>query len=291
MTVLVKNIFKTISFLLLFNLPSYAMDDESIYSYINAVIKGDIEKIQTLGSSDIINLDLSDNFSEMLSEQYPAIKFNKPFTLLSIAIINNDKKTVSALLNLGSEINRSANIIAFMIANNKNNYYNLMDFLLKKGIDINTESYLKKEAKTYPLSMAILKKEFKLVKMLLDYGADVGLEDSMDASPMYYAVACGNNYIDLLIEYGGDINTGTIGKPISLAVGRNNIKAVKHLIELGADLNFAGNYNPLLLSITDRNYEMAELLLRSGVTNNGRNEYIQRAIEIKGKKIMALLPF
>jgi ankyrin repeat protein len=182
-----------------------------------------------------------------------------------------------------------ANILTIAVRNNVSN--DLIELLLKKGININTASYFEKEKKTYqtyPLSMAVIREEFNLVKMFLDYGADVELEDSIDVSPMHYAVESGIDYIDLLVEYGGDINTGTIGRPISLAVGRNNIKAVKHLIDLGADLKFTGQYNPLLLSVTYRNYGIAEVLLKAGA-NDGRDEYMQRAIEIRDRKMVKLL--
>jgi ankyrin repeat protein len=90
---------------------------------------------------------------------------------LSIAILNNDKDMVAALLDIGAEVNSSANILAFAIKEKVG--VELIELLLKNGIEVNVPSYLNEKKNTYPLSMAVIRKKIELVKMLLDYGADV----------------------------------------------------------------------------------------------------------------------
>lgn len=96
--------------------------------------------------------------------------------------------------------------------------------------------------------------EFRIVKYLLDHGADINARNKADRQPIHIAVSSAfdfkskqkvynPNLVKFLIEHGADIESPAkfyggerIYTPLALAVMKSNYLVVKRLVELGADL-------------------------------------------------------
>jgi ankyrin repeat protein len=260
-------------------------DNNAISLFMDAVYKGDIELMRELAISVDINSDMTDNLRKTFEKHYPLIKFNKPITPLSIAVFNKDKKTISELLKLGADVNKAANMLSQAITNE------VVDLFLREGIDVNVTFYMEEKKDILPLSTAIIMDKFELAKKLLNYGADPNLTDNLYITPMHYAAEKNRKYIELLIEYGGDVNAGVIGfsKPISFAANKGKLDLVKYLMSKGADIDFPGNGNIFMISLYNGDRKLAEFAVKYGAVKSGRKEFLKAALVAKNTFFVELL--
>ena len=93
--------------------------------------------------------------------------------------------------------------------------------------------------KRTPLHRSCEEGKLKIVKLLLEKGADFDRLDNDNESPLF--VACGKNLsiVKLLIEKGAKTNTRDKYNmtPLYKAAENGRIKIVKYLVSLGVDLN------------------------------------------------------
>ena len=107
----------------------------------------------------------------------------------------------------------------------------------------------------------------KIIKLLIDNGADVNAIDDTGWTPLIIASSTKNvDVVRLLIENGADVNhidnEGTT--PISIALSNGNIEIVRSLIENGADDNY--NSDMLLLHASRvGTIETVRFLIEQGV--------------------------
>jgi ankyrin repeat protein len=263
-------------FLLSLPLYSYSEDKDNLSLFLDAIYNGDIKRIRELSASVDINSDLSEDLKKPYEELYPAIKFNKPITPLSIAILKGEENIIPELLKLGADAKKAANMLAFMVLSGTD----LTELFLKEGIDYNTLFYLDEKRNILPISAAIERDNFKLTEKLLDYGADLNLSDNLYITPMNYAAGKGRKYVDLLIKYGGDVNAGTIGfpRPISSAANEGNLDLVKYLISKGAEVDFVENSNIFLIALENKSRELAKLAIKSGAVKGEPKEFMERVL-------------
>jgi len=150
-----------------------------------------------------------------------------------------------------------------------------------------------------------------VIQLVNDY---INYEDNLYArTPLYYSLYNGyDEMVKLLIENGADVNIqDDYGKtPLQLAVEYNNDEMVKLLIENGADLNIQNNDTSALSEMEPgmgntslhwaiyNNTEMAELLIEMGAQNpntdlNIENKWgetpLKLALEREESEIVQLL--
>lgn len=110
--------------------------------------------------------------------------------------------------------------------------------LLSKGADPSA-SYLPDEGNP-PIICAAVNGDQKMIKLLLDYGANVDQEDQKGYTAVFYAAIDhdGVDVLKFLIENGADVkHTSNTGETAAhLAAAAANLDAVKLLRENGADL-------------------------------------------------------
>jgi ankyrin repeat protein len=263
-------------FLLSLGIYSYAEENDNLSLFVDAVYNGDIERMKELSTSVNINSELPEAIRKTYEKTFPFLKLNKPITPFSIAVIKRDEKVILELLKLGVDVKKSSNMLAVAIIGEINE--TILELFLKKRIDVNV-MFSMGEGNMLPVSAAIIMDNYELVKILLTYGADANLPDNLSITPMHYAAIKDKKYIDLLIEYGGDINAGShYSKPISLAASKGNINSVKYLISKGAEVDFEGEGNIFLKALINKDKELAKLAVLHGAVNSGWDELLKHAI-------------
>jgi ankyrin repeat protein len=82
-----------------------------------------------------------------------------------------------------------------------NNYVELIEPLLKCGIDIN----VKDNFKSTPIFNACKLGSIEIVKKLLEYEVNINVKDAIEQTPLYYGCRSENiELIELLLDYGSD---------------------------------------------------------------------------------------
>ena len=120
---------------------------------------------------------------------------------------------------------------------------------------------------------ALSKRLGKYVKMLIEAGADVNLEDVDGNTPLSTAALKGQQkYMELLLTLGADVNgrNKNGGTPLMYAVCSEDDTCAKALIEAGADVNIANKRGDTALSIAAAtgNVKNLLMLLQSGAHIN-----------------------
>ncbi|OUM64085.1 hypothetical protein PIROE2DRAFT_9250 [Piromyces sp. E2] len=106
--------------------------------------------------------------------------------------------------------------------------------LIEKGYDVNTTN--SKNGKT-ALHYAIQNKSISLVKILVEYGANVNINDEeLNYSPLCTAYSSPEIF-QYLVEQGADVNNIGGKSPFHLAYEYGSLKSVKLLLERNVDLN------------------------------------------------------
>ena len=195
-----------------------------------------------------------------------------------IEIINqNDINMLKKKINDGCDPNtawKTNGYTILMAAVNSNNY-EMVEFLIKKGADVNKKDNTGKDA----FLNAPYTRNIKLLKLLIKSGADVNTQDNiLKDRPIYMAAASRDlKVIDFLIENGAQVNyevKNCAETPLILAVREKNLDVVKRLLYHGADINAQMCYGltALMNGVISGSQEMVVLLLEAGANPFIANE-------------------
>ena len=192
-------------------------------------------------------------------------------------------------------------------------YKKIWDFLLEKGADINSMNIAGNA-----LIGAVFRDDFQYeaTKYMLEHGADPNAEyieaeeykkanyksnsKPMDEGYTPLFVADNERIINLLLEYGADINyrNNKGNTPIfwfAQIFNPAKINLIKVIIEKGADINAINNEGktPLLLAVSDGNFYIAKILLEHGadikVKDKSGKTAMDYALEKGDKEMVNLL--
>jgi len=121
-----------------------------------------------------------------------------------------------------------------------------------------------------PLHYAVMKKDIAIVRLLLDYGADVNARNTLGHTPLRIATCIGEKYaMELLIGKGASLEAPDRAKretPLHDAVARGDAQIIELLLERGAYINAQNKdgETPLHIACKQGREDIATLLLAAG---------------------------
>ena len=211
---------------------------------------------------------------------YKSTDDNAEVKPIEIAMAFNKHDIVKVLIENGVDVNSVTSggdtvlVSAFMLPLEPPNI-DIIKLLLENGADADINKACPigdKEREPYitPLIAAVSGTHNKInpeiIKLLIDYGADVNKVGIRGYTPIVWAA--GNKHaknaldiIKMLVENGADINLGKIGGinvALSIAIQRGNIDICKYLIENGADVTGKDDKNKTLLDYLKENDKISE---------------------------------
>ncbi|KAJ7269766.1 ankyrin repeat-containing domain protein [Mycena rebaudengoi] len=156
----------------------------------------------------------------------------------------------------------------------------MVRLLLEKGanIDLNDDEH------ATALHIASRKGHVEIVRLLLERGAGVNIYDSQDETALYMAAEAGHvEVVRLLLERGADVNARAeqTSSALQAAASSGNIEVVRLLLEKGADINAqGGRYGSALHGASSyENIELVRFLLQNGADINAYDDHFGNALQ------------
>ncbi|KAI0888363.1 ankyrin repeat-containing domain protein [Annulohypoxylon maeteangense] len=192
---------------------------------------------------------------------------NSSYDTASIIPICNSLLDGDRPINL-NETNRDGKT-ALMIAS-QSNKLGLVQWLLTKGADIDVLDSFNKSALYYAVSNG----HVETVTALLKKGARVDVAHSYGESSLLFDAISYPDIVRLLLDYGADVNiSNSFGnRLINLASSSGNVKVAEILIEKGADIDHKDEYGwaPIFDAVGfSRNVVLTRLLAEKGAKMDG----------------------
>ncbi len=252
------------------------------------------------------------------------VKMNNDWYPIHYAWLRNKPNMVIFFINQGvsHEVKLYGNTLLHWAA--QNGYTDLIQLLLKKGINVNAtnlqgatpidlaknllikELLLKSGAKiniNYELYKLISTNNFKKISEYLNNGADPNYKPSKNHEPMLITAIKRKSFktANLLIDKGANVNE-IYGysklTPLFTAIQNNAVSVVKKLIEKNVNLNqttnlyitpymkkyLFKNVSPLHLAVYSKNYKITQLLLKNNANLNQQDEEGRTPLDIATDK-------
>jgi uncharacterized protein len=118
----------------------------------------------------------------------------------------------------------------------------------------------------------------KVIRLLLEYGADIDAETTSGTTPLMAAIEAGNTEVaEVIIQYA-NINAGD-ETPLMFAVWRNRIEIVKLLIKKRAEVNHkkTTGENALEWAVFNGYDDIAKLLIEKGAKKEFSDQFLKIA--------------
>ena len=143
-----------------------------------------------------------------------------------------------------------------------------------------------------PLRLANEKSDVAMVKLLLDFGANVNNRDNDNETPLHYALAHrksredGMPVLRLLIERGADLDAKALNfwddTPLTVAVRGGYAEAVKLLLDHGADVSRTNHADETMLHLNAGtwNAQITRMLLDAGAPLEQKDRHGRTALHI-----------
>lgn len=197
---------------------------------------------------------------------------------------------VESILATGAGIIKGTRMGEALWRASESGYSMVVDRILETGIDLRSEIFLANS----PLAVASARSHLKIVKRLLDAGADPEA-DINSTTPFLIAVSSDQvGIIAFLLRTGVDVNRkAPHGRPLFVAASLGSIGAVDLLLEVGADVNAISDFGTALMGGSKHGcLRTVEKLLQAGANVNvevdGRTA-LQQALQEGHEDVVARL--
>ncbi|XP_076285450.1 uncharacterized protein LOC143211554 [Lasioglossum baleicum] len=202
------------------------------------------------------------------------VKASSRTTPLADALRINNTEMVELLLTNGADIKEDRNILYAAVMNG---YVNIVEDLLKDGVDVNTIDNSNDEGMTV-LHSAVCMRQEKITELLIKYGAKVSVKDSSGKTPLVHALRMKETKIvEQLLLNGADIKDDP--NVLYAAVEYESLEIVEKILKDGVDDNKIDSknyveYGTLLHDVVSwKNVEMAKLFIKYGAHVNVRDRF------------------
>jgi ankyrin repeat protein len=172
-------------------------------------------------------------------------------------------KNVKKLMQLGGDIEvKSEDSLTPLLTAIKNKDFKMVKLLVENGAELGEVTDKKNKLKITPLIYSIVEDELEIFKYLIKNGADVQLQN-----PIYHGIIHRNKpmikaLLDKNVKLDIDIEGTT---PLISAIGSKDIEMMKMLIERGASLDYTVGAGTPMINIIQSDYlEGMELFLEKG---------------------------
>ena len=175
---------------------------------------------------------------------------------------------VKSFLAAGMDVNANVDGTALIAATASKNF-NMVKLLVENGADVNETNYLGSA-----LTAAIYVGNFDIASYLINNGADVNYAAGDGTTPMLVAAQTGQaEMIELLAKEGATVNyvvpeSGVT--PLIIASAKGHLAAVEQLIKSGANVNYLdySGISPLVWALLGNHVDVAKMLLKQGANPN-----------------------
>lgn len=177
----------------------------------------------------------------------------------------------------------------FLMAAIASKFIEAMELLIKYKSPINNNTLL----------LACSNEFIEGIELLLQYGAKPNYDGDIQKSPLCTAVNNGNiAIVKLLLEYDADVNEGEQSSPLHIAISsrkENKLEMVKLLLDNGADVDFKdiNDHTPLMRAVYYDFLDIAILLITygadTGYINKDSNDALIYAHKNKNVEMIKVL--
>lgn len=195
-------------------------------------------------------------------------------TPLHIVVATDKIDIAEFLISRGANINAGNSYYLTPLHNAVNeNRYKMAAFLLSRGADVSAAGYYNMR----PIHFAANRScDLKILKLMVDNGADVNAENSGGLTSLYYALSSDllfrygpKTKVEYLVSKGADVNiTNTNGKHLLIECFDypNEVKMAKILIASGANINYIDRKGESILeqTISAGRRELISILISKG---------------------------
>jgi cytohesin len=243
--------------------------------------KKEIERIKELIANKVVNAFLESediDIAENYIKNYRDLLYADKTLFEDVVSKPNALILVDALLQKGLDVNTQdskGTLLHYAIVENN---VGIVYLLLKQlKVDVNATEKLHKLT---PLHLAAIMGNEEIVRALLEKGANVDTKNKNDESPLHLAVIAKNQEIvQVLLEKGANVDTKNKHDetPLHLAITfcEGNPAIVQVLLEKGANVDTKNKHDetPLHLAITfcEGNPAIVQVLLEKGADVNAKS--------------------
>lgn len=205
---------------------------------------------------------------------------------LTIAVFMRKYNLVKRLIRLGATVNNTEKDLSCLAYAIKNNNYDIVEFLIDNGADVNAACIDIDKVKTFPIFFC---NDIEIMNLLVKNNAKIDIKDGNGTTVLcsFLVVKNKNGLCRYLLSAGANPNYGNdYILPLTVCCYVNNVEGLKLLINANANINqtVSTGDTALNVAIYYDNYECAKLLLENGANIYLKNSDGDTAITIAKSK-------
>ena len=162
-----------------------------------------------------------------------------------------------------------------------------VELVLNDGLDINIPAL----SNGTPLLWASLSSSGEFIETLIDLGANVNAQRTLDKATPLLGSAKWNNFmaVYLLLDHGADVNIAEADgySPLHIAVSNGFFDIAKHLVKKGSNVNLQNKEGstPLFLGVKNKHEQLIKLLIENeaDVSIGCKENSTDRTYLVRGK--------